>query len=45
VTFQLRPGANGGTRLRVLHALTDARALRWIGSPANGNGAPVMRAA
>ena len=39
VTFQIAPNESGGTRLRILHELTDARA------PANRNRPPLMRAA
>ncbi|WP_421723346.1 SRPBCC family protein [Bauldia sp.] len=43
VTFQVRPDANGGSVLRVIHALTDARV---IAPPAaNSNGQLLMRAA
>jgi uncharacterized protein YndB with AHSA1/START domain len=39
VTFQIAPNESGGTRLRILHELTDARA------PANRNRPALMRAA
>lgn len=42
VTFRLRPGAAGGTILRVVHELAEARPTQ--APPANRNG-PVMRAA
>lgn len=42
VTFRLRPGAAGGTILRVVHELAQARPAQAM--PANRNG-PVMRAA
>ena len=44
VTFQLRPGEAGGTRLTIVHALTDAR-LVSTRKPANANRPPLMRAA
>ena len=45
VTFQLSPTDSGGTRLRIVHGLTDARQLRRPRSAANSNGACRMRAA
>lgn len=42
VTFRLRPGAAGGTILRVVHELAEAQPAQ--APPANRNG-PVMRAA
>ena len=45
VTFQLIPNAAGGTRLRILHGLTDARLERRPPRPANNNRSCVMRAA
>ncbi|WP_152046319.1 SRPBCC family protein [Aureimonas psammosilenae] len=46
VTFRLDPSGAGGTRLRIIHELNDAR-LREPGlAPANGNARPpLMRAA
>ena len=44
VTFQVRPGADGGSILRVVHGLTDARLVpRKV--PANNNGPLMMLAA
>ncbi|MET4635652.1 SRPBCC family protein [Kaistia defluvii] len=45
VTFQLSPNATGGTRLRIVHGLTDAR--QWLRprSAANGNAVCSLRAA
>lgn len=45
VTFQLSPNETGGTRLRIVHGLTDARQLRRPRSAANSNSACRMRAA
>jgi len=44
VTFQVRPDANGGTILRIIQRLTDARAQARVPVPANANG-PWMRLA
>ena len=44
VTFQLEPDAAGGTLLRIIHALTDAR-LAQPSDAANSNGPVMMRAA
>jgi uncharacterized protein YndB with AHSA1/START domain len=43
VTFTLTPNATGGTCLRIVQELTDARFDRM--APANGNGSPLMLAA
>lgn len=43
VTFQLRPNADGGTRLRIVHGLTGAGDARPC--PANHNRREQMRAA
>ena len=45
VTFQIRPGADDGTLLRIVHRLTDARLQPGIGRVANDNGPVLMRAA
>ncbi|MGI9487397.1 MAG: SRPBCC family protein [Geminicoccaceae bacterium] len=45
VTFEIWPGANDGTLLRIVHRLTDARLQSGLGPPANNNGRPLMRAA
>lgn len=42
VTFQVRPGAQGGTLLRIVHRLTEAAA---PSQAANTNGRWLMRAA
>lgn len=44
VTFRLEPSETGGTRVRIVHELTDTRRLRQV-QPANGNTVPLMRAA
>jgi len=44
VTFRLEPNETGGTRLRIVHELTDARLANRRLRPANGNAA-MMRAA
>lgn len=44
VTFRIAPNEAGGTRLTILHELTDARATLQARRPANAN-APSMRAA
>lgn len=41
VTFQVRPDANGGTILRIVHGLADTRLAPQIPSAANSN-APLM---
>jgi uncharacterized protein YndB with AHSA1/START domain len=45
VTFQLVPNSVGGTRLRIIHGLMDARLERPRPCPANDNRFCVMRAA
>jgi uncharacterized protein YndB with AHSA1/START domain len=42
VTFQVRPGADGGTRLRIIHGLVSAR---LVPKAANDNGPCLMLAA
>ena len=37
VTFLVAPNAAGGTRLRIIHALDDARLARMTRAAANGN--------
>lgn len=44
VTLQIRPNAEGGTTLRIVHDLADDRLKSWP-SAANDDGSPVMRAA
>ncbi|MDR0253762.1 MAG: polyketide cyclase [Brucellaceae bacterium] len=44
VTFQLAANDNGGTHLKIIHELADAKAKRTI-EPANGNHPLLMRAA
>lgn len=44
VTFRIAANADGGTSLRVIHRLVDAR-LAGRSQAANSNGMPVMRAA
>ena len=45
VTFGIEPTESGGTVLRVIHELTDARCEPVTGSPANSNDPPRMLAA
>jgi uncharacterized protein YndB with AHSA1/START domain len=45
VTFQLRPNADGGTHLKIIHRLADLRAQRELPRAANNNGRCLMRAA
>lgn len=45
VTFRLAANDDGGTSLRIIHELADARIDRTITAAANTNGAPVMLAA
>jgi uncharacterized protein YndB with AHSA1/START domain len=45
VTFQLRPNADGGTHLKIIHRLTDARLQRQPPRAANSNERCLMRAA
>jgi uncharacterized protein YndB with AHSA1/START domain len=45
VTFSLVPNATGGTCLRIVHELTDARVDRMARAAANSNSPPRMLAA
>ena len=45
VTFQVDPSVDGGTTLRIIHRLVDARLARLPPGAANGNGPALMRAA
>lgn len=45
VTFRIEPNEAGGTTLRVIHELTDARFMQTTRVPANSNVPPVMLAA
>ena len=45
VTFQLAPSAHGGTRLRIVHYLSDARTVGRAPPAANSNRRMLMRAA
>jgi len=45
VTFQVRPDPNGGTILRIVHGLTDARLSPQMAPAANNNAPLLMRAA
>jgi len=45
VTFRIVPGISGGTCLRVIHELNDARVKHAAPVAANSNRMPVMRAA
>jgi uncharacterized protein YndB with AHSA1/START domain len=45
VTFQVTPNADGGTRLRIIHGLVDARLARDPPKAANSNSPCLMRAA
>ncbi len=45
VTFQVMPNADGGTRLRIIHGLADARLARHVPKAANNNEPCLMRAA
>lgn len=45
VTFRIVPGVSGGTYLRVIHELNDARLKRTVAVAANSNWATMMRAA
>ncbi len=42
VTFTIIPNATGGTCLRIVHDLTDARLDRMAGAAANNNSPPLM---
>lgn len=45
VTFTIAPNATGGTCLRIVHELTDARLNRMVMSAANNNSSLLMLAA
>lgn len=45
VTFQIRPGADGGSILRIVHGLTDARLVPRKVPAANNDGPWMMLAA
>jgi uncharacterized protein YndB with AHSA1/START domain len=45
VTFTVAPNETGGTCLRIVHELTDARFERMTRTAANGNGPSLMLAA
>ncbi|WP_346900456.1 hypothetical protein [uncultured Roseibium sp.] len=45
VTFRITPNAAGGTSLRIVHELDDARFDKMTKAAANGNSLAVMRAA
>ena len=45
VTFQVRPNADGGTRLIIIHELADARQARNVPTAANDNRHCMMLAA
>ena len=45
VTFEVRPTSDGGTLLRIIHELADARAVDRGPVAANSNGSCLMRAA
>ncbi|MEI1252455.1 SRPBCC family protein [Rhizobium aouanii] len=45
VTFTIVPNATGGTRLRIIHELTDARLDRMAETAANSNSPALMLAA
>jgi uncharacterized protein YndB with AHSA1/START domain len=45
VTFQVRPGADGGSILRIVHGLTDVRLVPRKVAAANNNGPWMMLAA
>lgn len=45
VTFQVRPGVDGGSVLRIVHGLTDARLVPRPLPAANNNGPLMMLAA
>ena len=45
VTFQVAPNADGGTRLRIIHVLADARSGLKPPKAANSNGPYLMLAA
>jgi len=45
VAFQIEPNACGGTVLKIIHGLTDARLVRQAPVAANSNTPVMMRAA
>ena len=45
VTFQIKPNADGGTCLKIIHRLANPRQARQTPQPANNNRPCVMRAA
>jgi uncharacterized protein YndB with AHSA1/START domain len=45
VTFQVRPNADGGTRLRIIHGLVSSRRAPQVPQAANSNWPCLMRAA
>jgi uncharacterized protein YndB with AHSA1/START domain len=45
VTFRIEPSRNGGTILRIIHQLTDARFAQVTKAAANSNSPPLMLAA
>lgn len=45
VTFQVSPGARGGTKLKIIHELVDARLERLLPRAANNNWTCFMLAA
>lgn len=45
VTFQIGPNGHGGTNLRIIHHLVDARTVRQSPPAANNNWPLLMRAA
>ncbi|WP_413205369.1 SRPBCC family protein [Rhodospirillum sp. A1_3_36] len=45
VTFQVRPGVEGGATLRIVHRLADPRLTEGRRPLANDNGSPLMRVA
>jgi hypothetical protein len=45
VTFHVRPGADGGSILKIVHGLTDARLVPRKVPAANNNGPTMMLAA
>lgn len=44
VTFKIAPNASGGTSLRIIHRLADARLERVTSAAANNNGAFMLAA-
>jgi uncharacterized protein YndB with AHSA1/START domain len=45
VTFRIEPNQAGGTSLRIIHELTDARFTQMLRAAANSNAPPLMLAA